>query len=175
MERTGSQIGGRLVSSATPVLLAFLGAAIANLPITLTGNHVPAPLLGLMPVYFWSLLRPDLMTPARAVLIGLTEDVLAPGAPGVWALSFVAMYAFVEREREVLAGLTGLPALMGFASASFITCSTAYLTECFLNLRMLPIVPTVAELAITIVLFAPIASFLSLVHRRVVGPLRSDF
>jgi hypothetical protein len=64
---------------------------------------------------------------------------------------------------------------MGFASASFITCSTAYLTECFLNLRMLPIVPTVGELAITIVLFAPIVSFLSVVHRRVVGPLRSDF
>ena len=175
MERAGFHLGGRLISGVTPVGLALLGAMIANLPITLSGNHLPAPLLGLMPLYFWALLRPDLVTPVWVAMIGLTEDVLAPGAPGVWTVSFVAMYAFVAREREVLAGLTGFPALMGFASATFITCGTAYLIECFLNMRMLPIVPTVAELAVTILLFVPIASLLSAVHRHVVGPQRNDF
>lgn len=175
MERTGLQVGGRLVSNVTPVSLALLGAMIANLPVSISGNHVPAPLLALMPLYFWALLRPDLVTPIWVALVGLTEDLLAPGPPGVWALSFLAMYAFVSRERDVLAGLTGFPALMGFASAAFITCGTAYLTESFLNLRRLPVVPTVAELAITIVLFVPFASFLSFLHRRVVGPQRSDF
>src|SRR5690348_14149481 len=70
VERAGFHIGGRLISSVTPVSLALLGAVIANLPVTLSGNHLPAPLLGLMPLYFWALLRPDLVTPAWVALIG---------------------------------------------------------------------------------------------------------
>ena len=57
---------------------------ISNLPISLTGGLVPPPLLGLMPVYFWCLVRPDLMTPAAVFAIGVLQDMLSGGPPGVW-------------------------------------------------------------------------------------------
>src|SRR5258706_13430303 len=152
-----------------------MGVMIANLPVSLTGNHLPAPLLALMPIYYWALVRPDVMSPAWVFLIGLTEDVLAPGAPGVWALSFVAAYAVINRQRDALASLSGLGAIMGFATAVSVACVTAYLIVSFLSWRVLPVTPILVELAVTVLLFIPAASFLSLVHRRLVGPMRSDF
>ena len=41
---------------------------------------VPAPLLALVPIYFWCLVRPDLMTPAAALMIGMAEDIMSGGA-----------------------------------------------------------------------------------------------
>jgi len=36
---------------------------VANFPVSLLGGLVPPPLLGFMPLYFWAMVRPDLMTP----------------------------------------------------------------------------------------------------------------
>jgi rod shape-determining protein MreD len=174
VERAGFQTGTRILANAIPVSLALIGVMVANLPISFTGNHVPAPLLGLMPVYFWCLVRPDLMTPAWAFLIGLAEDLLAPGAPGVWAMSFVTAYAVIERQRDAFASLSGIGAILGFATAALICCGTAYLIVSFLSWRLLPLAPTMGELAATVVFFVPVASFLSMIHRRLVGPLRSE-
>jgi rod shape-determining protein MreD len=157
------------------VSLALLGVMVANLPISFTGDHVPAPLLGLMPVYYWCLYRPDLMTPAWAFFIGLAEDILAPGAPGVWALSFVVTYAMLQGQRDAFAGLSGIGALLAFATAALIACGTAYLIVSFLSWRLLPLGPILGELAATVVLFIPAASCFSFLQRRVVGASRNEF
>jgi rod shape-determining protein MreD len=156
------------------VIFALLGVAVANLPISFTGDHVPAPLLGLMPVYYWCLYRPDLMTPAWAFFIGLAEDIIAPGAPGVWALSFVVAYGVAERQREAFAGFSGMGAILAFATAATIACGTAYLIVSFLGWRLLPLAPSLGELATTVVLFVPAAWCLGFLQRRVVGPQRSE-
>ena len=83
------------------------------------------PLFGLMPVYFWGLVRPDLMPPWVALLVGLTEDLLSGGPPGIWALSFVTCYIFVDRQRESLAGLASYGAILGFAAAILVASGTA--------------------------------------------------
>jgi hypothetical protein len=41
--------------------------------------------------------------------------------------------------------------------------------------HVLPLAPIMSELAMTVLFYLPIAAFLGLVHRRLVGPLRSDF
>lgn len=156
-------------------MLALTGTALSNVPISFTGNHVPAPLLGLMPIYFWCLVRPDLMSPMWALLIGLLEDVLAPGPPGLWAAAYIATYAAVSRQRDAFAGLSGFPAVLGFATAAFIACGTAYLIKCVLDWRVLPIGSIAGEMLSSAILYIPIAVFLSNVHRRFVGPLRSEF
>ena len=173
MERSGF-LSGRVFSNAIPVLLALTGVVISNVPISFTGNHVPAPLLGLMPVYFWCLVRPDLMSPMWALLTGLLEDVLAPGTPGLWAAAYVATYTVVSRQRDVFAGLSGSAAVLGFATAAFVACGSAYLIKCLLDSRLLPIGSIAGEMLSSAILYIPIAVFLNYVHRRYVGPLRSE-
>src|SRR3982751_3937397 len=117
MERTGAQPRFRNFTGLVPLFMGLLLVLIANIPISLLGGLVPAPLLALVPVYFWCLVRPDLMTPAVALLIGMAEDVLSGGPPGIWTLAFVLTYALVARQRDRFAGLAGLAAVMGVGTA----------------------------------------------------------
>ena len=175
MERVGSFMGGRILSSITPAVLGILGALIANFPISFLANQVPPPLLSFMPLYFWGIVRPDLMTPFWAFLLGVLEDFLSGGPPGVWAASYVAAYAFFGSQRDTLAGLSGVGALTGFAISALIACVTAYLIVDVYHWQIQPLAPIMAELAITVALYIFAIFVLGAVHRRVVGPLRSEF
>jgi rod shape-determining protein MreD len=168
----------RYLVALVPVLCGLLFVFIANIPISLLGGLVPAPLLALVPVYFWCLVRPDLMTPAAACAIGFTEDLLSGGPPGIWTLAFVLTYALVARQRDSFAGLSGVAAVVGFAAASAVACAVAYLTVAGLGLlsgmHLPPLVPIVAELAMTVLFFIPTVLVVGWLHRRLVGAARGD-
>ncbi|MBV9548749.1 MAG: rod shape-determining protein MreD [Alphaproteobacteria bacterium] len=165
----------RVLAALVPLLCGLLGVFIANIPISLAGGLVPAPLLGLIPLYFWCLVRPDLMTPAAAFAIGLLQDVMSGAPPGVWTLGFVVAYAVVARQRDSFAGLSGFAAVLGFAAAALAASITATLAV----LLLYSVTPSLgalgAELAMTVTAYIPGALLVSLLHHRLVGPLRSDF
>lgn len=175
MERVSALMGNRIVASVIPVTFAILGTLIANTPVSFLGGIVPAPLLGLMAIYFWCLVRPDLMPPFWAFAVGILEDVLSGGPPGVWTVSFIVTYALIDRQRDAFAGLSGLGAILGFATAAATACAIAYAVMAIYFWRMPPFAPVMGELATSVIFYVPVAMFLGLVHRRLVGPLRSDF
>lgn len=175
MERTSFFSSFRVISGAFPVILAILGVVIANLPISFTSDALPAPLLGLMPVYFWCLVRPDLMSPAWAFLVGFLADILGPGPPGIWATSFVISYGVVSRQRDAFAGLSGFGAILGFATAALIACVTDYAITCLFAKRLLPAGSEMAELFSSVVIYIPVAAFLGTIQRRFVGASLGDF
>src|SRR5262249_21351130 len=110
----------RMIVTSLPVMLAVFAVIFVNVPVSVTGGLIPAPLLALCAVYFWSLMRPDLMSPVAILIIGLLEDLLSGGPPGLWAAGFLAAYTFTESQRETLAGLSGIGAVIGFAAAMFV-------------------------------------------------------
>ena len=172
-EGTGFVMGGRVLSGLLPLLCGLVAVLISNLPLSLTNGLVPAPLLGLVPIYFWCLVRPDLMTPAAVFVIGLLEDIVAGGPPGIWTLSFVITFGVIDRQRDSFAGLAGLGAVLGFATASLIACVVAYAVTAALY-RFAPIGPMVGELAMTVLFYIPGVYLIGIIHRRLVGPLRSE-
>jgi rod shape-determining protein MreD len=165
----------RYLAALTPLFCGLLGVFIANIPISFVDGLVPPPLLGLIPVYFWCLVRPDLMTPAAAFAIGMLEDVMSGAPPGVWTLGFVVAYAVVARQRDSFAGLAGIAAVLGFAVAALAACITATLAVALLYAHAPPVGAVVAELAMTVVAYIPGVLAVSAIHHRLVGPLRSDF
>jgi rod shape-determining protein MreD len=180
LERPGTAGSFRFLAAVVPLLCGLVGVLIANIPISLLGGVVPPPLLGLVPVYFWCLVRPDLMTPSAAFAIGLAEDVMSGGPPGVWTLAFVLTYAVVARQRDSFAGLSGLAAVVGFSAAAAIACAIAYFVVAFLMFLSpgpahLPLLaPIVGELAMTVLFYVPVVVVIGPIHRRIVGPMRSD-
>lgn len=163
------------LAGALPFLLAVLAAIISNIPISLFGGLLPPPLLAFMPVYFWCLVRPDLMPVPAALTVGILEDLLSGGPMGVWAASFVAAYALVDRERDAFAGLSGIGAILGFATATLLVLTTSFLIVAVVYGHVPPLGPLLLMAAITILLYFPGLSLLNLLHHRLIGPLRSDF
>ena len=163
------------IGASIPFVCALLGVVAANIPVSVFGGTVPPPLLALMPIYFWCLVRPDLMPPAAVLAIGILEDLLSGGPAGVWTLSFVAAYAVVDLERDTFAGLAGLGAILGFAAAMLVAGVTAYLTIAAYYWRLPPVAPIIVEIVVSVIFYIPVAYVLGVVHRRLVGPLRGDF
>jgi rod shape-determining protein MreD len=157
-----------------PLLSGVFCAVLSNLPVSITGGALPPPLLALVPIYFWCLVRPDLMTPASAFTIGIAEDIMCGGAPGVWTLSFVLTYAVVARSRDSFAGLSGLGAVLGFSVAALVACVSAYTITALSHWNLPSPGPSVSELAMTVMFYIPTAMAIGALHHRLVGPLRSD-
>ena len=174
MDRLGFSMGG-VTAAVTPFLCGMLAVALANMPVSLLGGQVPSPLLALMPVYFWCLVRPDLMPPALAFVIGVLEDLFSGGPPGVWAASFVAAYALIDRQRDSFAGLSGVGAIIGFATAMLVSAATAYVIVAIYFARLPPVGPLIVEITVSVLFYIPAAVVLGWIHRHFVGPLRSDF
>ncbi|HXI99822.1 MAG TPA: hypothetical protein VNH44_01280 [Micropepsaceae bacterium] len=163
----------RLLGAAVPTLLAVLLVMFVNMPVSLTGGLVPAPALALACVYFWVLVRPDLMPPVVVLFIGLLEDLLSGGPPGLWAAGFVAALWLTDRQRETFAGLTGLGAVVGFAGAMLFAAAAAYGLDAIVYLRLPSLPPLLLESVSTVMFYPLIAMSMGWFHRHLVGPMRS--
>lgn len=165
----------RFLAALVPFALALLGTVVANLPISFTGGLLPTPQFGLMAIYFWGLMRPDLMPPWAALFVGLAEDLLSGGAPGIWATAFVVSYVVMDRQRDSLAGLAGFGAIVGFAATLFVALGTAFAVVAVYYWRLPPAAPAIAAFAINVVWYIPAIWLMDRVQHRLVGPLRGDF
>jgi rod shape-determining protein MreD len=168
-------MAGRILASIIPVLCGIIGALIANVPISFAQNMVPPPLFALMPIYYWCLVRPDLMTPGWAFIVGVSQDLFSGGPPGIWTLSFVAAYALIDRQRDQFAGLSGFGAILGFATAALTACLSAFIIYSLYHWRLASIAGVVSQFALTVFFYLPVAALLGQLHHKLVGPLRSDF
>jgi len=164
-----------LFAATVPVLCGLIGVVLSNLPISMSGGAVPPPLLGFMAIYFWALVRPDLMPPAGAFVIGLAEDLLSGSPPGFWTASFIASYALLARQRDTFAGLAGVGAVLGFALATLVTAAAAYLIAWIYFAHIPPAAPLLLQVAVSVVCYIPALPVLNAIQHRIVGPLRSEF
>jgi len=174
MERASALVGG-FFAAIIPFACGVLGVIFANLPVSFTSGLLPPALLALMPLYFWCLVRPDLMPPWAAFALGLLQDLLSGMPPGVWAGSFIAVYAVVDRQRDSFAGLSGLGAILGFGVAALIANICAYLLVAFYFQKFPPVTPVLSMLVVTVVLYMPAVLVLGVIHRRLVGASRTQF
>jgi rod shape-determining protein MreD len=162
----------RVLGSFLPALSAVLLVMLVNLPVTLTGGLFPAPLLALTAIYFWALVRPDLMPPYVVLFVGLLEDLLSGGPAGIWATGFMAAYALVDRQRENLAGLAGIAAVLGFAVAMAVAAMATFVLTWIMYMRQPPLAPLLLASVFTALFYPPIAVMLGWLHRRAVGAVR---
>lgn len=166
---------GRVFAAVAPFGMAVFGCLLANLPVSFTGGVLPAPLFGLMPVYFFGLMRPDLMPVWAALLVGALEDLLSGGAPGVWAMAFVACYIFADRQRDSLAGLASFGAIAGFAAGLMVAIATAFGIVALYYWRLPHIGPVALTLAVNVLWYIPALWLMNKTQHELVGALRGDF
>jgi rod shape-determining protein MreD len=116
---------------------AVLGALIYSAPIGIGGLDVPMPWLPLLPVFFWGLLRPDLMRAVAAFAVGMFQDFVSGGPLGIWALTYLIAFAAVASQRDALAGQSASAVWIGFALFVLLAAIVAYAAG-WVSSRFLP-------------------------------------
>ena len=108
------------------ISFGVLGALIYAVPISVDGVDAPMPWLPLAPVFFWGLLRPDLVRATAAFALGLFQDIVSGGPLGVFALAYLVAFAAIAPQREALAGQSSGAVWIGFALFVVLAALTAY-------------------------------------------------
>jgi len=164
----------KLVAAFLPIISGAVLVLIANLPFSLTGGLLPAPVLALGAVYFWGLMRRDLMSPSVVLVLGLLEDFLSGGPPGLWAAGFLAAYALIDRQRDTLAGLSEFGGTLGFAGATLLAALSVYGLATIVYWRLPPPAPLLLESVVTVLFYPVVALPLSWLQRQFVGRSRGE-
>ncbi|RMD90638.1 MAG: rod shape-determining protein MreD, partial [Alphaproteobacteria bacterium] len=104
---------GRALRAAAPLALATALVILTQIPIGSATAAVPAPNWPLMLVFYFSIHRPRLVPPAGVALVGLFQDFLWGGPPGLNMLLLLLAQMVLSNQQ---AHFVRLPFLFGWAA-----------------------------------------------------------
>lgn len=150
-----------------PLLTAVSVIILASVPTRLPLLPMVGPALVLAVVYYWTIYRPDLMNVVYVAFLGLFQDLLSGGHPGVTSFILLVAYVTVVTQRRFFHGKTFSVVWWGFMliamGASVLTWGvSAILAGAWIDPRAAGI-----GLLLTILLYPPVAAVLSQAHRAV--------
>jgi rod shape-determining protein MreD len=85
-----------------PALYCMAGSLILALPIKAFGLQLPEPVFAMAPAFGWASIRPSILPPFALIALGLFLDVLWGGAPGLWPVCLLTVYALAFTVRGAL-------------------------------------------------------------------------
>jgi len=104
----------RFIWAVAPGVSVFLCIILMLLPYGQIAGRFVTPALPLIPLYYWSIHRPELLPPLLVFCLGLFHDFASAGAVGVWPVVYLIVYAVTLAQRGEIEGLP-----MRFAWAAF--------------------------------------------------------
>ncbi|MGH6719049.1 MAG: rod shape-determining protein MreD [Alphaproteobacteria bacterium] len=141
------------LAAATPGLVLMLCVVIGRLPLGVPHLGSVAPLLPLAAVFFWSVRRPELMTPTMVFLAGLVDDVLGGTPLGLGALVLLLVRWLVVSQRRVFLGKPFALMWWGFAIVAMAAVTMAWLVGGVARGALIPAGSIAVQLALTMIAF----------------------
>lgn len=155
----------RFIAALIPTLTALFFVLAGVVPAGVPGLSTVTPLLSVAAIFYWVVVRPDLMPPAAVFGIGLLQDVLSGGPIGLWALTLLLVQYLSLSQRRFLVGQTFILGWVGFSSIVIGAACLAWLAACIYYDVLLSPVPVFVQAALTILIYPVIALVLiSLSH-----------
>jgi rod shape-determining protein MreD len=148
-----------LALALVPLLLSMALLMLFAMPLAVPLFGMVAPSVGLLSVYYWSLYRPDLMTPGAAFLIGIFADLMGGGPLGLTALVLVLAQWAAVSQRPWLVGKSYAVGWLGLAVIGAAAAAAYWIVASLLYLRVLETGPVAVQTAVSILSY-PIFSAL---------------
>ncbi len=139
----------RFLPAATTLVLALAGALLWPLPFV--GAVMPP--LSLIAIYYWSIYRPDLLSPLFVFLVGLLHDSLHFLPLGLSAFVFVGLRQLSFSQRRFFVGQTFFMLWSGFALVAFLFALVNWCVLSLLAERALTIFPVFVQLLLLVAVF----------------------
>ena len=152
----------------TPTLLGLAGALLLALPLRLIEGQIPTPLLPMIVIYFWSIYGPDYMTSGSTFTVGLLQDLLLGGTPGVWAAAYLVTQFLVLSQRSYFLGREQHVVWIGFLVAASTAGFLVWLVTSMLSAAWVPVMPMLWQIIVTVAFYPVLAVAFSSLHERVI-------
>ncbi len=155
--------------AATTALLLLITAT----PIGLPGQaELQAP-LALACVVFWSLYRPNSMSPIVVFVLGLLADLLGYAPPGVFMIVLLGAYGIALRGRRMLVRGGFLLVWTAFVALATLAAGAQWALTCLMRLTLLPSEPILLQAAFAAGLYPPLALLLTRTQQSLAAPERA--
>ncbi|MBL42268.1 MAG: rod shape-determining protein MreD [Rhodospirillaceae bacterium] len=93
----------RLLKNSLPGFSLFIFIFFSILPLGLSPFKISSS-IAIIPIFYWSIYRPDLFPIYFVFIAGLLYDLITGGPLGQWALIFILLRVIMETQRKVLMG-----------------------------------------------------------------------
>lgn len=149
-----------------PLLLSMTLMMLFALPLSVPFFGMVAPSVGLLSVYYWTLYRPDLMTPGAAFLIGLFADLMGGGPLGLSALMLVLVQWFAVSQRPWLVGKSFAVGWLGLAVVGAAASAVYWIAASVVFLRVLDGGPVAVQGVVSILTYPLFSALFAAVRVR---------
>lgn len=150
-----------------PLLCTFAVVLISAVPLRLPFAAMVAPSLTLIAVYYWTIYRPDLLNGFFILVLGLLQDLLIGGAPGVTSFILLLTYLTVVSQRRFFHGKSFSVVWWGFMLIALGATVISWIANIALSGRWIDPMAPVVSLLLTILLYPLLAAVLSQAHKLV--------
>ncbi len=159
----------RWARNIVPVVITLLMVIIGVTPVPVPYYAIVAPSLPLMAVYYWAVLRPELMPRTAVFAIGLLQDVLSGVPLGVNALVLLLAHAVLLHQRRYLVGKSFWMFWLGFVMLAPAAGVLIWLLVAILRGALIAPDATMFNILMTIAVFPLLAWILSHTQRALIG------
>lgn len=89
------------------MVLCIVGTVVLATPVRVFGLGLPEPVLPLVLVFAWAVIRPSLLGPFAVLLLGIFLDLFWATPLGLWSLSLLITYFTALMARNLMVGQSG--------------------------------------------------------------------
>jgi rod shape-determining protein MreD len=154
-----------LLRRLAPFLTALAAALVDLLPLPNPAPQSLAPATTVCVCYFWTLYRPDLMTPLAIFLVGLVLDGVGGLPLGLTSLSLLVGRCAVLGGQRFLRAQPFAVVWLCFAPVAFAVAAARWLFASLAWGRRFPLEPAALEASLTVAVYPVIGWLLARLHQ----------
>ncbi len=153
MNASLSQKLDRLARNVVPALFGVILVLFSTIPFYIPGYAPTAANLVLMAVFYWSVHRPDLLSPVTILCIGLLQDILIGMPPGMNAVLLLLVRGVAVSQNRVFRGRSFLVLWWGFGLVAIAGAFVIWLLSTAYYLTLINPLPALFQAAMTTTMF----------------------
>jgi len=135
-------------------MVQALGVTVLfSIPLRLWGLQLPEPVFPMAAVFAWGVIRPSVLAPLAAVIMGLFLDIFWGGATGLWALILLVAYGLVLGARSMTAGQSRGALWVWYGVVTALSMGVGFLIVALRDKAMPSLIATGWQYLATIVLY----------------------
>lgn len=150
---------GLLSSLSLPVINDGQGGSLFSVFTAMT------PDFAFMAIFFWRMVRPELLSPALVFFVGFLLDALSGAPLGMSSFAYLIAVSLVGRLSRLIVPMSGLYWFGGFAIAALMVSIVSWIISSLWALSFVPVLPVLGGLFWTLLLYPVVGSLFSMLAR----------